>query len=365
MKVITTAIIGLLLVTKPAHSQYCMLTGQTPYSNLQPGITNFKLNTINRTSVNSESGTSVVVNTGLSTTLTAGQTYTISISHSEDPTFFAGDRNNLRIWVDYNNNFSYTDAGETALSVNLQPPGTTYTGAITIPVSLATGTYALRVTAKMSVDAGHSLPTPCNVPADQLGYHGEMEDYILYIQSAPPQSPAASFALSSTVCAKAALTTTNNSTGVPVPTYSWSSNPASGVTFTPSSTASTPTVNFAVAGNYTITCSATNTLASDSFTRAVSAKACDVGLSETDATEQFNMWPSPANKELTIQFINPQNRAQISILNNLGQLVLQKQTVLADQDRIRMDVSKLENGIYYISISSDTKTANKQLIINR
>jgi hypothetical protein len=193
-KKFTPVFIGLLLLSKLSYSQYCMLPGETPYSPLQPGITNFKLNGINRTSSNSESAGSVVVTTGLSTTLTAGQTYTVSISHSEDTQFFPGARNNIRVWIDYNNNLSFIDAGETVVLVDLEAPATTYTAVFTVPASTPAGTVALRATAKMSADAGHTLPTPCNVPADPLGYHGEMEDYSVVIQPANPgQSPTAIF----------------------------------------------------------------------------------------------------------------------------------------------------------------------------
>jgi hypothetical protein len=190
MKKITILLLFFCLNRTTLNAQYCMLPGQTAYSNLQPGITNFKLNTINRTSGNVESSSSVVVTTGLSTNLVQGQTYTVSITHSEDTQFFPGARNNIRVWIDYNSNFVLNDAGETVISKDLEAPNTTYTTTFTVPLSAPVGTTMLRATAKMSADAGHTIPTPCDNPADPLGYHGEMEDYIVNILAANPTPTA-------------------------------------------------------------------------------------------------------------------------------------------------------------------------------
>jgi hypothetical protein len=159
-----------------------MLPGRVPYSSEQPGITSFKLSTINRTSVAVESFSSVVVTTGDSTMLVRGQSYTVTIMDSKDATNFPTTRNNIRVWIDYNKNFSYDDAGETVLTQDYHTPGT-YTGTFTVPLTAPLGNTMLRATVKMSSDAGHTDPTSCDNPADPIGYHGEMEDYAVKIVS--------------------------------------------------------------------------------------------------------------------------------------------------------------------------------------
>lgn len=366
-KKLTFTIFSVLLSTAISFSQYCMLPGQTPYSVLQPGITNFKLNTINRTSGNSESLSSVVVATGLTTTLTAGQTYTLSISHSEDANFFPGARNNLRVWIDYNSNFSYLDANETVLTANLQAPATTYTATFMIPTSVLSGTYNLRATAKMSVDAGHTLPTPCNVPADPLGYHGEMEDYTVVIESSNPgQSPISSFLSASTVCAKAALTVTNSSTGTPAPTFSWVVTPAAGVTFTPGSTAQNPQIYFANAGTYTITCMASNTVASNSSNKVVTANNCNaVGITERQSDNSFLVGPNPVSDILTISTTDETIHPQVVLTNYLGEVVYDKDPQVGSLSSLSIDVSMLPNGIYFVCISSRNERVVRQIVIQR
>src|SRR5688572_2472977 len=86
-----------------AQAQWCNVTSALPYSADMPGITNVTLNTINRNSLPIENypGNSYV-NTGVSTTLTAGQTYSFSITHTRDAVNFPTARNNIRVWIDYN-----------------------------------------------------------------------------------------------------------------------------------------------------------------------------------------------------------------------------------------------------------------------
>jgi hypothetical protein len=167
------------------RAQYCLLPGRTPYSTLQPGIIHFKLNTIDRSSANVEDMSKVVVVTSDTTTVYPGQTYTVTLAHTRDTLYFPTARNNIRVWVDYNRNGSFDDAGEKVISADFKTFGT-FTDTFKIPASAALGVVRLRATAKMSSDAGHSIPTPCDSPvADPIGYHGEMEDYFLRIATPP------------------------------------------------------------------------------------------------------------------------------------------------------------------------------------
>lgn len=182
--IVLTMMISLVGLSLNAQT-YCNVTTALTYSSNMPGITNFTLNTINRTSAAIEctgSGCNSYVNTGETTTLELGQTYTISITHTEDTVLFPGDRNNIRVWIDYNNNGSWNDAGETVVSMDLEFAGTTFAN-FTVPLTATLGTTGMRITAKMSPDGGHIAPTPCDIPADPIGYHGEIEDYSVTISS--------------------------------------------------------------------------------------------------------------------------------------------------------------------------------------
>jgi len=186
MKKQLLSLIVLSFLSVSLNAQYCDITTATAYSMEMPGITNFQLNTINRTSLDIECGGVGCVSfvrfedTGDSTDLVQGATYVISITHTRDSTnpLFDTAKNNIRIWIDYNQDGDYTDANETAYSADYEPFGTTV-DSFTVPLSATLGSTRMRVTIKMSDEAGHTLPTPCDNPPDPLGYHGEFEEYIV------------------------------------------------------------------------------------------------------------------------------------------------------------------------------------------
>lgn len=162
------------------NSQVCVPTSAVPYSSEMPGITNFSCNTINRTSLSIEDPGNSYIMTSDTTTLVKGVTYPVSVTHTRDASFFPTAKNNIRIWIDYNNDNVLDTVTELSMGLYGQTFGTS-NGNITIPLSASTATVRMRVTAKMSSDAGHSYPSPCDNPADPIGYHGEIEDYTVNI----------------------------------------------------------------------------------------------------------------------------------------------------------------------------------------
>lgn len=87
-------------------------------------------------------------------------------------------------------------------------------------------------------------------------------------------APTASFSMVGAGCTNSAVSVTNLTNGTPAPTYVWSSNPATGVTFNPNNTASAPTINFTTPGTYSITVAATNSLGTNSNTKVISITSC-------------------------------------------------------------------------------------------
>ncbi|CAN5590940.1 hypothetical protein BH11BAC1_BH11BAC1_20420 [soil metagenome] len=170
-----------ITIHSTAYSQWCVPNTIIPYNAAMPGITHVVIGNIDRTSADLENYPyNSYVNTGLSTDLILGNTYTISITHTIDGSICPDM--NLRVWVDYNLDYSFDDIGETVISTDHHLPGT-FTGTFTVPLTAAPGITSMRVTAKMSNSGGHTLPTPCDFPADPFGYHGEIEDYAVNIVS--------------------------------------------------------------------------------------------------------------------------------------------------------------------------------------
>lgn len=175
-------LLPLLLLAPTVGAQWCVPTTAVPYAPTMPGITQVVCNTIDRTSADIEDYPyNSYVNTGLSTVLQKGGTYPVTIAFTIDEQI--SPHMNLRIWVDFNHDGQLDDVGETLLSVD-HLPGPVYNGQITIPNSVAAGATRMRVTAKMCSHGFHTLPTPCDLPPDPFGYHGEIEDYDVEIVEA-------------------------------------------------------------------------------------------------------------------------------------------------------------------------------------
>ena len=141
---------------------YC----ETSYTNLSDDfISNVQLNTIN----NASGSASYSDFTSVSTELTPGETYPASVSVTVNGAWVQ----HCFIWIDWNNNCSFTDTGE-AIDLG-QTPGTSGThilsGNIVVPAGLSPGNYRMRVAERYSSDPG---------PCDQATY-GEAEDYSIII----------------------------------------------------------------------------------------------------------------------------------------------------------------------------------------
>lgn len=196
-----------------ADAQVCSGFSGAPYASSQPGITNFRMANVNRTSANIEANNAFVTSfqTAVTLTLTIGQTYSFSITSTNDIVSgppLTGAPQHLRIYVDFNKNSTWGEAGETAFSLDYivftptNAASATYSNAVgvTVPATVTPGAAKLRVTAKMGPVAGHTPPTPCNNPADPFGYHGEMEEYnVVFVTAASIQESNATSIINASV----------------------------------------------------------------------------------------------------------------------------------------------------------------------
>ncbi len=129
-------------------------------------ISNVQFNTIN----NPSSSTAGYEDfTAISTTVYQSVSYPFEVIATPNYT-----TDQVIIWIDYNQNGSFTDAGE---QVYISTPGGPYTGSITIPASAPTGTTRMRIRLH-DTDYG-SNSTPCG-----NSEYGQVEDYSINILSA-------------------------------------------------------------------------------------------------------------------------------------------------------------------------------------
>lgn len=129
-------------------------------------IKNVKLNTINNTSTSSAGYEDFSY---LSTDVKKGETYTITVTPYWATTVYPM---RYRLFIDYNNNGVFTDAGETVWTQASATNAPTVSGTFTIPTTAITGNVRMRISAAYT-----QTPTSCST----LNY-GQVEDYSINIQ---------------------------------------------------------------------------------------------------------------------------------------------------------------------------------------
>lgn len=176
-------VIGLYLaVLSGAYAQgsYCIppFKGET-----YAGILSVRMNSqpaLLRTSSWSEK----YINTAQKATVVRGSVHTIGVITENILKEIFGNTN-VRVWVDWNHDNDFVDAGEEIVRLNNNALNTEITKTFTVPETALLGTTRMRVYCDMIESGGHDTPTPCGYEYSQAGYehHGEVEDYLIDVQS--------------------------------------------------------------------------------------------------------------------------------------------------------------------------------------
>ena len=132
---------------------------------------------------NSSTGTAGYENfTSLSTNASRGTAYNLTVTPSWTGSVYT---EGYAVWIDYNQNGLFTDAGEEVWT-NAPSSSTTVSGTITIPVTATLGATRMRVAMKYN-----GVPTSCEAFS-----YGQVEDYTINItggsaDTTAPTSPTA------------------------------------------------------------------------------------------------------------------------------------------------------------------------------
>jgi len=183
------------------------------------------------------------------TTVTAGTNIPVTVNSG------TAYNHDVRVYIDYNNDGDFADAGETVFSSDNVM--TTHSGTIAIPASPPLTGQILR----MRVYADYFTTTITDA-CDNPDY-GQAEDFGLIINPAAGSPPVADFSgTPTTVCAGSSVSFTDLSTNSPT---SWTWTFQGG---TPSSsTSQNPTITYTAAGTYSVALTATNGSGSDGETK--------------------------------------------------------------------------------------------------
>lgn len=79
---------------------------------------------------------------------------------------------------------------------------------------------------------------------------------------------------------------------------------------------------------------------------------------------RLNIYPNPANDQVTVYVDNLQNGAEVRIVDMLGKTV-GSYSIAGGDNKVDIDLSALAEGIYLVRIVSDNNIATERLIINR
>jgi hypothetical protein len=200
---------------------YCTPTGSLNCT-LNDYISNVNFNTLNTSSTCSAGGyTNYAATDTQTTTVLRGSSYSFNLSVGNGSgTHGAG------VWIDFNQNGSFSDSGEFFLVSNAINPSTTKAISIPIPAGANTGTTRMRV----RYAYGTTVTSGSGMSCSMSGTYGETEDYTISIANTTCIAPtqATTFVLG-----------TKTSTSLPF-TFTASSPAASGYLIVRSLTSTAP-----------------------------------------------------------------------------------------------------------------------------
>lgn len=92
---------------------------------------------------------------------------------------------------------------------------------------------------------------------------------------------------------------------------------------------------------------------------------CATGINEQGNQEAiFLVYPNPSSSEINIETVNfHYNTADISIFNQLGELVLRRKDWRVSEKEINID--NLSSGLYFIQVKTSQGQQTQKLVINR
>lgn len=166
-------------------------------------------------------------------------------------------------------------------------------------------------------------------------------------------------AASATVSSLDTVATFTN-TSVGATTYAWDFGDGN------TSTTTSPVHEYAAAGTYTVTLTATNGVceAVDSFDVVITV----VGLEEITSIASVKLFPNPASDNVNVELnLKENSNITLSIVDNSGKIVYTENTSLVEGKTIQsLNTSSLKAGYYNVVISAENSVAKTiKLAINK
>jgi PKD repeat protein len=127
-----------------------------------------------------------------------------------------------------------------------------------------------------------------------------------------------------------------------------------------------PTFTYGVEGNYTVTLIAENAAGcADTTDVTVSVT---VGIEEKEAFNSISLYPNPTANITNLNFnLKNESDVQVLVFDIAGKIIFEaKETnVLTGENNIAIDMTNMNNGIYFVTIKADKAVVAKRLFVNK
>jgi PKD repeat protein len=120
--------------------------------------------------------------------------------------------------------------------------------------------------------------------------------------------------------------------------------------------------NFPSEGTYTVTLIVTNSCGADTATQQV--VVIKTGINETAVLSAFNLYPNPANNQVTLQLNAVKTiNGTVKVVTPMGQIVAEEVVKFNGQYNKTFDIATLARGIYSIVITTEGKSFSRKLVV--
>lgn len=178
--------------------------------------------------------------------------------------------------------------------------------------------------------------------------------------------PAIEFSENQTGCAEGSAPLDFQTSALATSAYSWSAIPSNGVLFFPTASSASPAISFPSPGTYTIMVTASNSIGVSTSTTEVAAALCTGLHSSALPLSDFEVFPSPANTSLQVRLpvaiLN--SEVTLSISEVTGKVIYQQTSEVNRDGLIFADLANLEEGLYFITITTAGQSACKRVIVS-
>ncbi len=316
--------------------------------------------------------------TDLGATVTQGVAYNWTMARSGASNGYGC---NFRVYVDYNDDGDFNDAGENIITdVHIANKNTSSTGAIsyTIPVDAALGAHRMRVVCEYD---GETQRGACGA-GGFTGAQGDAKDFMLTVVAPAPACPACENPISPS-------DVTVKSVGKTQARITWTGDTCvTRYRFYYREAGTTPWTHFIVAKKVSrailtgllsgttyevkviTVCSASPRVwstASDiiQFTTTGGVPTRMEGSDNGFSSETFAVYPNPSNGNVAIAFTSPvAEKALVRIFNLMGQEVFSNTVDLAEGlNSVDVILYNKNTGIYTIMLQTSSNTFTQKLIV--